>query len=251
MKKINRCILCLCFTGTSALLATQVKADVITQCESVGGPYGYLSIEKNILDSGCPTRNAIKWSTPYDGLVILLPNQLDGLPGDPYRVSQYVGEQLSGYKYMIKKVTDGGVFCVIRTVPYNYFRVVTGFSSGCGPGSFSSPNQWRFYSVFTSGVTVPSLGAAGSLNIVINMNNPTVNKNYVVRTTALLNGVSTTITKSGYTASGSYKLVDLAPTLVAQAKQGASLSFETEVFGGLGSIAKHTVTVSGPQMVGK
>lgn len=235
----------------SAVGAINAQAATQTLCETIARPAGYLSVQADIPNSRCPTGKAIKWSTPSDGLAILLAPQLDDIT-PPYRVTRVNKNGANQLQSLtIAQVKDGGTFCSIRSVPYNFFSVVGGFLSNCNTsGTSTLPNTWKLYKVFEPSLVVPASGNAAKVSVAINsrLSKPTLN--YVVRTTANLNGQVTTISQPGFTQSGQYTLKQLAPSLVEKAEQGASFSFQVVVFDGPTAIADGTTTATGAQMIG-
>ncbi|MBD9657481.1 hypothetical protein IB239_21855 [Pseudomonas sp. PDM12] len=235
----------------SALGALSAQAATKVQCENIGRPPGYLLVQEKQLDGSCPTGRSNTWATPSNGLAILFAPHLDDI-SPPYRVTQVnkngANQVLS---LTIREVTDGGRFCAIRPVPYNFFKVNGPFDSRCNTsGTSTLPNTWDLYKVFEPSIAVPSSGAAARLNVALSSRLNELGINYVVRTSANLNGQVTTVNKPSLTGSNRYSLSDLAPTLVAQARQGASFIFEVEVFSGVTSIAKSSTTATGAQLIG-
>jgi len=54
--------------------------------------------------------------------------------------------------------------------------------------------------------------------------------------------------KTGFLKSGSYKLKDLVPDMVDDAKAGANFDFEVELFQATTSRAKYTIQATGQEM---
>lgn len=249
--KLNKKYLALAaVTLASAVGAINAQAATQTLCETIARPAGYLSVEINIPNSRCPTGKAIKWATPSNGLAILQATQLEGMT-PPFRVNRV---NLNGANQIISvgiaEVTNGGTFCAIGSVPYNFFMEAGGYIGACKEGSSSIPNSRKFYQVFETSVDVPASGAAAKVNVAINARLSKPSLNYVVRTSANLNGQVTTVNQPGFTGSGQYTLKQLAPSLVEKAEQGASFSFQVVVFDGPTAIADGTTTATGAQLIG-
>lgn len=228
--------------GASAMLPAH--AATITQCETISRPEGYLTVEMGISKSSCPTGKAIKYQTPFSGLHILKPFELDGM-SPPFAVSMYVGT-FPNIQYQIKNVFDGGTYCALRPIPFNYYSLPNGLVSGCGAGP---NNSVKMKLVHTSTLVVPSSGNRARVRVALRTDMPDyAYVNYAIRTTATLNGVSTTVNKTGLTGSRSYGLNELAPSLRSHALQGASFSFSIDVFSSTTYRARSTLAATGAQM---
>lgn len=237
---------------TAALLlgAGQVSADTKTVCSNVNlRGQGYLLIEEGIIaGSACPTGKYSKWSTPYNGLVIVAGHQLEGL-NPPYagvKLDPFAGRPA---RITIKQVVDGLVACsapVIR--PYGFFTKPYGRIGICDQPHSTVPDSVTYYQHVWVEVARPA-GKPGELRVKLNNNYVGVGRNYAITTTSNLHGGTTTILKNALTASKNYTIGELGPDFLAQAKQGATFTFKVEVFEGITSAARYTLTATGQEMV--
>lgn len=237
----------LAVAAASALHTSAAMADTIEQCSNKSRPAGYLTVEIDIPNPTCVTYKAIKYQAPENGLTIVYPAELPTLEDAQFGVTSVTGTMYSP-RYVINQIVDKGVYCAYRMASYNFVGVSNGYLGVCA-GSYGVSNSVKLHKLLKAEVK----GTAGSpAKLTINLN-PEVGGafNYAVRTTAKLNGVSTKVVKTGLTGNKGYTLSELAPTLVAKAQQGASFSFETEVFGGPNSLAMETVTATGAQLIGQ
>ena len=235
--------------GLLAMIGSgSAKADTIQQCENIGRPANYLTVQTNIADLSCYTKKAIRYSTPAQGLTILKPQELSSFKL-PYWAVTTVNESASGDSFVINQVRDGLEACVDGPRPsYDYFSVANGKTPNCGRLSQSTGNSVKYGKVFF--LSVISGSPVDRLSVQLNSGNPSASVvNYIVRTTATLNGNTTSVSKQGYTTNGVFRLEDVAPSLVSQAQQGASIKFEVEVFAGQTSVSKESVTIAGSRLV--
>ena len=234
----------------SAVSALSAQAESRIQCSNIATPPGFLLVEERIPASKCASGFQVKVETPRNGLAILLTPQLVNLPGKPYRATSVLGPS-SAQRFVINEVVNGNLYCDLQPAPYNFMSQPAVASDGsCGIVNGLDSKRVRMYEVFTPTLEVPASGGPARVKVALNSRLNVSGYNYAVRTTASLNGGSTTVVKTGLTGNGSYRLSDLAPTLVSQANQGASFSFEIEVFSGIQSASKKTVTATGAQLIG-
>ncbi|WAD26665.1 hypothetical protein OS670_20065 [Pseudomonadaceae bacterium T75] len=236
----------LAVAGAASLHTSVAMADTVVQCNNISRPAGYLTVETDIPNPTCVTYKANKYQTPQNGLTIVYPAELPTLDAQ-FGVTSVTGTMYSP-RYVIGQIVDKGVYCAYKMSSYNYVAVSNGYLGVCAGGS-GVPNSVKMHKLLKAEVK----GSAGSpAKLTINLN-PAVSGtfNYAVRTTATLNGASTKVVKTGLTGNKGYTLSELAPTLVTKAQQGATFSFETEVFGGPNSMAMETVTATGAQLIGK
>lgn len=228
----------------------QSFADTKTVCDNLNlRGQGYLLIEEGIIaGSACPTGKYARWATPYNGLVIIAGNQLDGL-NPPYagvRVDAVPGKQS---RVTIKQVVDGLVACsapVIR--PYGFFTKPYGRIGICNQPHSTVPDSVTYYQHVWVEVARPA-GKPGELRVKLNNNYVGAGRNYAITTTSNLHGGTTTVIKNALTASKNYTIGELGPDFLAQAKQGATFTFKVEVFEGITSSARYTLTATGQEMV--
>lgn len=235
--------------GLLAMIGSgSAKADTIQQCENIGRPANYLTVQTNVDDLSCYTKKAIRYSTPAQGLTILKPQELSSFKL-PYWAVTTVNESAAGNSYIINQVRDGLVACADGPRPsYDYFSVANGKIGNCGHLSESVGNSVRYGKVFF--LTINTTDSVNRVSVQLNSSNPSASVlNYIVRTTATLNGNTSSASKQGYTTNGIFRLEDVAPSLVSQAQQGASFRFEVEVFAGQTSVSKETVTADGSRLV--
>lgn len=235
----------LAVAGAASLHTSAAMAAQIVQCNNISRPAGYLTVETEIPYAGCVTSKATKYQTPVNGLAIMYPAELP-LISEQFGVSSVTGTSISP-RYVINRIVDKGVYCAYRMNSYNYVAISNGYLGTCA-GSPGVANTVKLHKLLKAEVKVSS-GSPAKLTINLN---PAVGGvfNYAVRTTATLNGVPTKVVKTGLTGNKGYTLSELAPALVTQAQQGATFSFETEVFGGPTSLAMETVTATGAQLIG-
>lgn len=236
----------LAVAGAASLHTSAAMAAEIVQCNNISRPDGYLTVETEIPNPSCMTYKATKYQTPVNGLAIMYPAELTQID-EQYGVSKLEGTMYSP-RYVINRIVDKGVYCAYRMNSYNYVAISNGYLGICA-GNYGVSNTVKMHKLLKAEVK----GSSGSpAKLTINLN-PEVGGvfNYAVRTTAKLNGVSTKVVKTGLTGNKGYTLSELAPSLVTKAQQGATFSFETEVFGGPTSLAMETVTATGAQLIGK
>lgn len=234
------------FVGSFSSL--QAQADTITQCENISRPSGYLTIETDILNGSCLTKKAVRYATPYQGMWILKPQELPSF-SNPWWAVTTVEETIASSKFRISQVTDGTIACAIGSqVSSNYFVTPNGSIPNCSHKYTGVGNSIKYGQiVYTDLITSNN---PGKLKVTLNPQNPDKSLNYVIRTTANLNGNLTTVSKTGLNTSGQYTLNDLAPSLAFQAIKGASFTFQIEVFTGAKPIASSTVSATNLQMLG-
>lgn len=209
----------------AALGSVASQAATITQCANLARPAGYLTVQTGIPSSCSTTRMSTKYETPRDGLRIRSWSELQTLP-EPWGVTTIEGVN-PNYYYTIKAAREGLQVCALFPPPYNWVSKKAGITGSCGQVSnFSDSVTW--HKIFTSSVSKASSGAP-SLSVVLNPAIPNL-YNYAVRTTATLNGASTTVVKTGLTGTGTYGLSVLAPSLVSQVAKGASFTFQIDMF---------------------
>lgn len=209
----------------AALGSVASQAATKTQCSNLARPAGYLTVQTGIPSSCSTTGMSTKYETPREGLKIKHWSELQTL-GEPWGVTTIEGTN-PNYAYTIKAAREGLQVCALFSPPYNWTSKKAGITGSCGQVSnFSDSVIW--HKIFTSSVSAASSGAP-SLRVVIN---PVIANiyNYAVRTTATLNGASTTVVKTGLTGTGTHSLSDLAPNLVSQVAKGATFSFQIDMF---------------------
>jgi hypothetical protein len=239
----------ICLIGfVGSLSSLQAQADTITQCENISRPSGYLTIETDIVNGSCLTKKAVRYATPYQGMWILKPQELPSF-SNPWWAVTTVEETIASSKFRISQVTDGTIACAIGSqVSSNYFVTPNGSIPNCshkytGVGNSIKYGQIVYVDLITS-------NNPGKLKVTLNPQNPDKSLNYVIRTSANLNGNITTVSKTGINTSGQYTLNTLAPSLLFQAQKGANFTFQIEVFSGTKPVASSTVSATGQQMVG-
>jgi len=222
----------------AALGSMASQAATKMQCANLAKPAGYLTVETGIPGPGCKGTNLMnKYQTPSEGLTILSYIQLTEL-SEPWAVKRIDGIA-PNLRYVIGKVQNGFQFCTIQNAPYNFVAAPNGLMAGCG-NAINGENSVKLYKIFTPSVTTVGSGKT-AVRVVMN---PAINDNYnyAIRTTATLNGASTTVVKTGLSGSEYHRLRDIAPDLVKQAEQGASFSFQIDMFSGLTKVADEAVT---------
>ncbi|MDN3238034.1 hypothetical protein [Pseudomonas sp. WAC2] len=250
VNKINLKKLIYTITFTGSILSLEAQADTITQCENISRPSGYLTIEKNILNGTCITKKSIKYATPYQGMWILEPQELSSF-SNPWWVVTTVEETIASSSFRISQVVDGIVACAFAAQPpSNYFSIPNGYIPNCSHKytGVGIGNSVKYEKIFYTDLIISN--NPGKLAVTLNPRNPEQSLNYVIRTTANLNGNITTVSKTGLNTSGQYTLNYLAPSLILQAQKGANFTFQIEVFTGVKPIASSTVSATGLQMLG-
>ncbi|MBD9416700.1 hypothetical protein IB234_19220 [Pseudomonas sp. PDM16] len=225
------------------------SADTKVVCENLNlRGQGYLLIEDGIIaGSSCPNGKYARWSTPYNGLVIIAAHQLEGLipPYAGVKVQAVPGKQS---KVTIKQVVDGLVACSAPVVrPAGFFTKPYGRLNICNQ-SGTVPDSVTYYQHVWVELARPA-GKPGELRVKLNSNYVGVGRNYTITTTSSLHGGTTTIIKNALTASKNYTIGELGPDFLAQAKQGATFTFKVELFEGIASAARYTMTATGQEMV--
>ncbi|MGP0174964.1 hypothetical protein ACSVIJ_24195 [Pseudomonas sp. NCHU5208] len=243
----KRLALIFALVSATAGLSLPASAREIIQCENIGRPPGYLTVESGISVSNCPTRRAVRFSTPYEGLAIEKPPEL--VTVEPRYVVTKVFKLGNTQTFQISPLVDGIIGCSF--VPYDAYNYFTrpADASGCSvtPGSTSS-NAIRYYQYMYVELARPA-GQAGNLRVSINKNMTSPTLYYAIRTTSRLNGGTRTVMKTALTKSGSYQLADLAPDMVADARAGASFVFEVEMFMLSKSVSMYSIQATGQEML--
>lgn len=232
----------------SALASTAPTfAATKTLCENIVRPDGYLTVQVDILNGSCPTGKAIKYSTPSNGLVILKGNQLQGLVPPYAGVS--VTTQGSVTKTKIMAVVDGLVACASPPVrPYQFFHKPATKMASCPMTGPDVGNSVKYHQHMWVELAKPA-GKPGVVRVNLNTNWTAPARNYAIKVTSNLHGGTTNAMKTGLTASGSYTLQQIAPDLVAQAKQGATFTFTVELFQASTSISRYSIQATGQEMI--
>lgn len=238
-------------SSAAALLALCASAQAATKqvCESITNvPVGYLTIATGIADSSCPSRKANKFSTPYNGLMIVKPAELQKF-SPPYVVDMHnVVGALTSYRITLLK--DNTVGCASPALRFmNYITKPAGVVSGCAKTGPGVDNAVKYYQVmYVEFARTP--GSPGVVRVQLNPNNGP--STYIsIKTTVSLNGGTQSVVKSPITSGGSFNLNYLAPDYVALAAQGANFTFEVQTFQGQTAIAAETLTATGAELIGQ
>lgn len=245
MKK--RLALVFALTAATTGLSLPASSGEIIQCENIARPPGYLTVEQGISTGNCPTRRAVRFSTPYEGLIIEKPPEL--VTVDPRYVVTRVLKVGSSDKFQISPLIDGIIGCAFLPFDaYNYFTRPAA-SSVCRVNAGSTSDNAIQYRQYMYVELARPAGRAGNLRVSINqsLTSPTVY--YAIRTTSRLNGGSRTVLKTPITKSGAFQLADLAPDMVADARAGASFVFEVEMFMLSKSVSMYSIQATGQEML--
>ena len=227
----------------------QVLAATKTVCSNVNlQASGYLITQTDIPMGNCPTKKGTTWSTPKNGLVILMPQQLQGL-NPPYAVVKHDAPTGAKGRYTIKEVVDGLVACASPVLrPYGFFTKGYGKIGGCPATGPDVNNAITYYQHMWVELAKPA-GKPGELRVKLNTKYTGQARYYAITTTSSLHGGKTTLVKTPLKTTKTYTLKELGSDFVSQAKQGATFSFKVEAFEGGVSVAKYTVAATGQEMI--
>lgn len=229
-------------------LSLPTSAATKTQCENIARPPGYLTVEINIANGSCPTRRAVRYSTPSNGLTILRPVELPTISPD-YVVTNVIGFAGS-WSFKISLLADKMVACTMPNITkYNYFTKPYANIPACRYTESASVGNSVTYHQFMYVELARPAAKPGNLRVSLNSNFTGPSLNYAIRVTSKLNGGSRTVMTTGYTKSGSYLLKDLAPDMVADARAGAEFVLEVELFQAATSVSKYSIQATGQELI--
>lgn len=218
------------------------------QCENIGRPPGYLTVEVNIPDGSCITGRSVRYSTPSDGLSILKPQEL--LTVSPPYVVTTVNGFAGTWSFKISLLRDKLVACTMPTNSiYNYFSQPAGNVGSCRYNESANVANSVTHHQFMYVELARPAGKPGNLRVNLNTLFTGPGLNYAIRVTSKLNGGARTVMTTGYTKSGSYQLKTLAPDMVADAKAGADFVFEVELFQMSTSVSKYSIQATGQELI--
>lgn len=243
-----RLFACMAIGAATLVSSVTASAATITQCENISRPAGYLTVETAIPHGGCPTRKAIRYRTPENGLVITHPVQL--LDVSPAFVVTRANDQF-GFTptYEISQLVDGIVACTMPSITrFDYFTKPAGNIGSCSRTSPNLANAVKYYQHMYVEIARPA-GQPGNLRVSLNKNFTGPAINYAIRITSRLHGGTKTVMKTGFTASGSYLLKTLVPEYVADAQAGASFTFDVRLFQASQLISEYSLQATGQEML--